>query len=408
MQVRRKMEKFEKLISYVSSTHLISRQKWESIHEMNTVATESLGMISASEVISDVDVPGRNRSAVDGYALSSRYTGGAGGSDPVIFKIVGRSSAGIPFSRTVKRGECVEIYTGAAIPDGTDTVIMVEDVSLRDGIVEISSPAPPGMNIIKRGDEIRKGQVILGKGEIIKPWHISSLLSCGIKKIKVYKRIKVGILSTGDELFPESDEMVENTTSMVISYILHSNFVHTFIFPPVHDDSREIARAVLSNLSRSDIFIISGGSSLGGMDNVPEAMDQINARALFGGVRASPGRTTSVYSLHGKMILSVSGFPMTAMIMADLYVENMLRTLCNLRGYRTLTEMEVDGNVNGKPGYVKLVPASITSGACRKVHPLGSRHGIKMSEMLGSDCLIIVPENIEGYKAGDKVMCRLW
>lgn len=402
------MKKFEELVSYDFSLHLLSQQKWRGIGEFYVDALKSRGLISASEIVSSVDVPSSNRSAVDGYALLSKHTAGASSSDPVLFKNVGTAYPGSPFTGNLEKGQCVEIYTGASVPDGTDSVVMAEDVNLKEDSVEISSPALPGLNIIRKGEDIGKGQIILHQYDVIMPWHIAALLANGIKAVRVYRKVRIGIIPTGNELFPDSEEMVENTTPAAISSILRNTFFQTLVFPPIHDNTDEISRTVSLNLSRVDMLIISGGSSLGMMDNVPEAMGTLKAKTVFGGVRTSPGRTTAVYSLNGKMILSVSGFPMTAMIMSDLYVENMLKILFHMKNYRVLAEMMVDKSVNGKPGYMKLVPASIVPGEDRKVHPLGSRHGIKISHMIGSDCLIIIPENVEGYKEGDNVLCRLW
>ena len=406
--VREKMKRFTELVSFEAAGRMIHDTRWKPVDIEMIRVEDSIGKICADRILSISEVPLRPRSLVDGYAVRSSITAGASLDDPVIARIVGSVEAGCPSDQPAGDRECYEIFTGGAVPDGTDTVIMAEEVSATNRTITIPRYVPPGENISGSGEDIPSNFTIISRGEQIRSWHAGAMLSSGVHEVKTYRTLNLGIIATGNELFPESQDHVENTTGITIGSLLSTPFLSARSIGKVHDNQEEIRDAVLHGIREYDGLIISGGTSLGCLDEVPEAMDGISS-VIFGGVRIRPGRTTTLYDIGGKPVFSVSGFPSTAMISADLFVESYMNSVTGIRDFRKSILLPLREGIQSRAGYLNLIPASVSTMEGRDyVTPVSHAGGMRLRNVLGSDGLLIIPENIEGYQEGEHATLRLW
>ena len=407
--VRKKMGRFNSLISMEEVSHIVKAYSWKKLPTVEEETAKSAGMVAAHTITALRNFPPNPRSLVDGYAIRSSQTEGSSPADPSRFRIVGKSEAGKGFDSAVSGGESVEIYTGGILPEGSDAVVMAENVTVSGGFIMVASPVKAGENVAFAGEDISAGTTLVSAGDIIKPWYLPALTDGGISRVMVFPPLRVAVLNTGDELFLDASDHIENSGMPSIMALLPWKFSNTFWLGQAHDDADEIAHAVRESSDRWDLAIITGGSSLGRKDEVPEAMEMSGSVKVFGGMRTKPGRTTSLYSLDGKPVLSLSGFPSTSILMADLMVEMLLQAMMGISGYRIRERLPISSGITTGSGYTRLIPGTLVemNGRTMVVPASGSR-GMRLSSLLNSSGIIIIPDWVEGYRSGDIVEFRLW
>ncbi len=408
-EVRRKMGRFSNLVSMDEAFRIIREHQWRGLPVMEAEVASSAGMIAAKTIQATRDSPAGPRSLVDGFAVKSSQTEGSSSADPSRFRIVGKSEAGKRFDSAVSDGECVEIYTGGIIPEGSDAVAMAENVTSSGGFILVSSPVSPGENVASAGEDIKAGTTIINSGSVIRPWHLSAMIDGGVSKLPVFSPLRIAILSTGDELFTDSSDRIENSGMPSLMNLFPGAIINTLWLGQAHDDPDEIAGKIKESLEKWDMALITGGSSLGRKDEVPEAMEVSGSLKVFGGIRIKPGRTTSLYSLDGKPVLSLSGFPSTSILIADIMVEALLSAMAGVSGYRIRLQLPIDSNISTGSGYTRFIPGRLQlRNGKTTVAPEFSNRGMRLGSLLHSFGIIIIPDTVEGYRAGDLVEFRLW
>ena len=323
-KIRRKMRRFLKLISLEEALEKVRLAPWKPLGREVIPVAKSLGRIAFSDVKAAADFPHWNRSLVDGFAVKAQDCRKASETNPMTLQVNGIVEAGKSKFEGYMEGACTEIYTGGVVPADYDAVIMAEDCSIGNGIIRITSPPKLWANIEKAGDDIRKGDVILPSSKRIKPWHITALVSAGVDAVEVYEKIRVGVISTGNELFSGAEGKIQNTTQNLIINFLNSGFVEADFAGMAHDDVGEIRELAISALEKYHCVVVTGGTSLGGKDEVPEAIANIS-NVVFGGAMIRPGRTMTIYESRGKPVFSISGVPVPSMLSFDLFFEEYLK-----------------------------------------------------------------------------------
>ncbi len=401
-EIRQQMNRFVNMIGYQEAISLISKYKWNPICDVTANVPGSLGMISAEDVFAKTPLPTRERSLVDGYAIKSLDSTGASRENPVHFKLVGRKEAGSGKKFNIARGECVEIYTGASLPQGCDSVIMAEDAVAVTGGITITEELSAGSNVAKVGEDIARDFQIIHKGDQIGSFHITAMLSTGTARIRVKKRIDVGVFSTGNELFSSSPDNIKNTAETAVKTFFESPFLKVTRLGKCHDSAEEISKKVKHSIDSMDAIVITGGTSLGRYDLVPEALSGI-AEILFGGVRIRPGRTATLYSLSGKPVFSVSGFPSSAIISLWLFLPHFIAAVTGMHDVSRKKMMQLSSRLHSKPGYTTVIPVRNSDNSRMKVSPVSSGRSLRMADMLKADGLLVVPDNVEGYSENETV-----
>ncbi|MEM3586693.1 MAG: molybdopterin molybdotransferase MoeA, partial [Candidatus Jordarchaeaceae archaeon] len=257
--------------------------------------TESLGRIIYEDIYSPRDIPHFDRAAMDGYAVIAEDTFGASQHKPVKLKVIGEVRVGKTPNLKVSRGEAAQIATGAPIPPNADAVVMVEYTMPINSEVEIYSPVTPGQNISKKGEDVKKGQKVISSGKQVRPQEEAMLLQCGITEVKVAKKPRVAIISTGNELVdiytPPEQGQVINTNCYTIASLVRIYGGEPKILGIFPDEQEEIEKAINESL-KYDIGVFSGGTSVGKYDYLPSLL-QKRGELVFHGVAMKPGSPTA-------------------------------------------------------------------------------------------------------------------
>ena len=298
----------------------------------------SVGRIVAETVKADMDLPPFDRSQMDGFAVKSKDLRDA----PVRLKIIGESVAGKGFDGELKTGETVRIMTGARVPTGADAVQKVELTEENDGFVEIKELAKSGQNINLFASEIKTGTKIFSKGEIVSEQMIAAIASFGYAKIKVFRRPKIAILSTGSEIVgiaetPRKDQ-IRNSNSIMLK-VSAEKYGDAECLPIVKDDVENLTAAIENALENYDVLITTGGVSVGDYDFTKPVLKQLGAEIFFEKVSLKPGKPTVFAKRKNCLIFGLPGNPVSSAVTFYLFARTAILRMqsannCELRkGY---------------------------------------------------------------------------
>jgi molybdopterin molybdotransferase len=292
---------------------------------------KAVGRILAGNVVSDIDMPPFNRSAVDGFAIK-------GVSD--VYKLMDEIPAGIQPPPIAVDGTAAPIMTGAPVPFGTDTVVMVEVTSVTDDRLKVNKMPGRGANICLQAEDIVKGQIVLESGTLISPSEAGIAAMAGRETLKVYRTPSVSVLTTGSEVIPPvhipGPGQVRNANSVLIS-----SFLSKAGYPPVQifhsaDDPASLKNAAEQALCVSDILVTAGGVSLGTHDYVPSVLEELGFSFHFRTVAQKPGKPFSfaTNSSTGKMVFGLPGNPVSVLVGLEMYLLPCIRLYSGHRKYR--------------------------------------------------------------------------
>jgi len=409
------MRGFKKLVRVSEALERLRRAVAHRVCEVEEVELMgSLGRICAEDVSAVMDVPPYDRSAVDGYAVMAEDVFGASPTNPVKLKLIGRILAGSDPSTVprIGRGEAVEIMTGAPMPSNSNAVVMAEDVKVTEGGIEVLEPVHPYQNVSRRGEDFKRGEIVIRRGVRVKPWHIGALASLNVRKLRVLRRPRISILSTGDELIEFGEElrpgkMINSAKPMLMALLLEEGCIPLDL-GIAEDNIDEIYARILTGLRESDGVIVTGGSSIGVRDLVPEAVKRLG-EIVFHGVRMRPGKPTGAAVSEGKPIFMLSGFPVAAAIGFEVFVKPIL---AHMQGCMIEPRPKIRGiitrrivNPPNTRSYVRV--RVFRSDGEVVVEPLRLTGSGILSSLTRGNGLLIVPEELEGYDEGDIVDVEL-
>ena len=262
---------------------------------------DSVGCVVKEDIYSKVEMPPFDKSAVDGYAVKSQDTRRA----PVALRCVGLIQAGEDMKRRLKSAECAKIMTGAPLPEGADSVIMIEDTAARDDRVEALKAVKKWENVCFRAEDIRRGQRVLGKGTAILSSHMAVLAAAGREFVNVTTKPKVAILNTGGEIVPVGSTLkknrIYNSNGPMLQTLLESDGMEPSSLGIARDDANELTRMIKLGL-KSDILLISGGVSMGDYDLVPHVLKKSGVKKIFHKVNIKPGKPL-FFGMHKKTMV---------------------------------------------------------------------------------------------------------
>ena len=352
-----------------------------------------------TDITSPRDVPHYDRSAMDGYAVRAEDTFGSSRDAGIMLKLVAGERIG--------SGECLQVHTGSSMPAGADAVVMVENTESSGSMVEVMGQVSPGQNVGLRGEDVRRDAVVFHKGRQLKPSDAGLLASMGLTEVSVYKRPRVMIIPTGEEIVPrgiepQPGEMNESNGVMNYLYVQRYGGI-----PTVHAivvDDREKIRVALKEASAYDLIVTTGGSSVGKRDLLPEVVASIGI-VLVHGVAIKPGRPVALgyVEVAGKRtpVVCLPGYPAACAIDSMVFVDPAVKRLGHLPPARCRTEKAVlTRKVPSDAGYRTYTRVSIEDG---KATPLRTKGAGILSSVSQADGYVIVPEDLEGYDAGETV-----
>lgn len=373
----------------------------------------ALGRVLAEDIIARTDVPPFDRSAVDGYAVRAADTFGATATKPRELRVIGSADVGSPTRLRVHRGEALKIMTGAPMPPGADAVVMVEDTSAKEGHLEVYAPITPAKNVSTRGEDARAGEVVLRRGLQLRPQDVGMLASTGNLQVRVTRRPRVAILATGDELRKPGERLGQAKIIDTNSYSLAAAVTSCGGLPyrlGIVPDDRRLLRRELGGARKYDTVLISGGSSVGERDIVPDAIAELG-EVLFHGVAIRPGGPTAFGIVGGKPVFALAGFPVASLVAFDLLVRPALRKMQGLpedRGYPWVLA-KLSRKVSSTLGRADVVRVTLSSERGEVLaNPIRITGSGILTSMTGADGFFILPEDTEGLDRGATVKVEVY
>ena len=362
---------------------------------------QGLNRVTSEDHIAPWDIPAADNSAMDGYAFSY----GALRGDRL--RVTGFLPAGEIRTIPVPHGEAVKIMTGAPLPPGCDTVIPVEDVDAEGEWIRLTSPCKTGDHVRERGEDIRYGSVVIPAGALIRPQEIGMLSAMGTVSLAVYRRTRVAILATGDELLEPGSTPAPGKTINSNSYSLAAQVqdaggdpVLMGIAPDSLDDTCDMIRAGLN----ADFLVITGGVSVGDRDYVKAAIENLGGSVTFWKVNIKPGKPLAFAILDGKPVFALPGNPVAAMVSFELFVRPaILKAMGHERIFRPMIKAALLQPVSNKGKRPHLVRGIISKFGDRYVvSTTGNQSSGRLSSLIqGNGLLCLAPESV--YSKGDEV-----
>jgi molybdopterin molybdotransferase len=376
-------------------------------NRLNHTETEMLNLeqvhrrVLAQEVVSLLDAPPFDRSAMDGYAIRAEETFGYSEENPAHLNIVDRIGAGKVSSLNLKEGEAIQIATGAPLPSGANAVVMEEYTRSQQDHLEVKTAVIPGENVSHAGEDFTAGDSIISPGQVLNPPEIGIVASAGYAEVEVYKQPAVGVMITGSELVMPKSQLngaeIINSNHFTLKSLVESALAVPDMSHCV-DDHELVRKEFLRLLKNNDCLITTGGTAISKGDVVVDVADELG-EVLIHGVTLRPGKPFAFAMVEDKPVFMLSGFPVAAMVQFDVFVrENLLRMqgLERELNFITKTAARKIPSTLGRTDYIR---ARIEGDAVRPLKIKGS--GIIRS-MVESDCYIIMEENLEGVGSGEE------
>jgi len=386
------------------------RQVIRPVEAQETVTlAEALDRVLAVNIVSPLNVPPCDNSAMDGYALRSTDLA----ADKPL-PVAGKSFAGHPFAGECPVGHCIRIMTGASIPAGTDTVIMQEQTEQTDTGIRFLTDSQPGNNIRKAGEDIREGHTVLSAGRRLRPQDIGLLASLGIAQVKVLRKLKVAIFSTGDELRQPGETLnpgdIYDSNRHTVHAMLQRLGVDVLDLGCIPDDCDQLREAFLTADREADAVITSGGVSVGEADYTKTILDELG-KTEFWKLAIKPGKPFAFGTLPNSLFFGLPGNPVSATVTFDLLVTPMLQSMMGagasaprqlqVRSRETLRKRE------GRREYLRGTLHTGSDGVM-EVSTTGRQGSGILTSMSQADCYIVFPEDQTLIKQGDNVTVQLF
>jgi molybdopterin molybdotransferase len=369
---------------------------------------EALGRVLAEDLIAKENLPRFDKSAMDGYAVKAADLAGASQSKPAILRLTQADE--------VDDKEAKQVWTGNSIPKGADSVVMLENTKLRDETLEVWSQLALGANVSKIGEDTKKGDIVAQAGTRLNPYHMGLAAALGYTELKVAEKPKIAIIATGNEIAEIGTERQANqiydSNKTMIAAICQELGAQTTDLGIVKDNTEEISQKIQLALKTSDAIITTGGTSVGGLDLVPDAVNKLGKPGVVvHGVALRPAMPTAVGMLEKKPVLILSGNPVAAVIGFEVFGRPLI---CRMLGMpheepRPIVNATLSRRVTsalGRKTYVRVRVAMRNGELTAEL--ISAKGSGSISTMTQSNGYLIVPENREGVKEGETVIIHMF
>ena len=358
----------------------------------------ALGRLCAEDQLSRLDMPPFDKSAMDGYAIPD--------AEPLDqYAVIGPVvQAGAVPDGPLSPAQAVKVMTGAPVPDGTVKVIRVEDTRAGDGVVAILASSTDN-NICTHGEDVRVGDVILPAGSRLGPIEMANLIACGITTVRVAARVRMAVISTGDEIVSSPEEIrpgkIMNSNGPMLA-ALGEKFAFDVVSVAIAPDTLdETIACIEAALSAADIVVLSGGVSVGDYDFVGQALAALGLTVHFTRVAVKPGRPLTFASAPHKAVFALPGNPVSVYLMFHMFVLHAAELMAGLDRRRRIAMSLACDHTRRKVDRVECVPCRLTDGGT--VEPIryhGSGHLLAMTR---ADGIFLMPRGVKALSAGDLV-----
>jgi molybdopterin molybdotransferase len=382
------------------------------LEEVEMPLLEALGLNLAQDAVASYHIPPFDNSAMDGYAVRAGDVAGASPGGPVELAVLGDLPAGYTADTAVGERQALRIMTGAPMPVGADTVVPVESTRVEGELVLILEGLPAGSHVRLMGEDVKTGETVMEAGTAIGPAELGMLASLGYARPRCFRRAVAGIISTGDELVGVEEELapgkIRDSNSYTVYGMVREAGGEPLRLGVVRDEAALLERTILDNLDRVDLFITSGGVSVGDYDMVKDVLGKLG-EMNFWKVAMRPGKPQAFGHIGGKPLFGLPGNPVSVMVSFEQFVRPALRKMMGCRElFRPEVTAVLDSPLGRKTGRTEFIRVIVEwrEGAyhTRATGPQGS--GILTSMVLGN-ALAILPEDVGRLEPGAEVTIQL-
>ena len=373
--------------------------------------SDAAGRTLSEDITAEEYVPDFNRSTVDGYVVRAADTFGCSDAIPAILPLQGEIRMGEDAGFVLLPENCAYVPTGGALPEGADCAVMLEYAEdYGDGTIGLLKPGTPGMNVIFRGDDVCPGKVVLQAGRVLTAQDIGALAAVGKTSVPVSRRLKVGVISTGDELVPPEQKplpgQVRDVNSALLGALLTEQGAEVHSYGIIVDDENLLRETVIRAVQECDAVLLSGGSSVGVKDASCRIIESLG-ELLLHGIALKPGKPTIMGRIGNKPLVGLPGHPVAAFVVARLFVLPLLDRLTGRERPLWSVTAELSESVSANHGRAQV-------NACRLLRqdgrilalPIRSKSGL-ITQLAGADGFFCIERDCEGLPKGAPVQVYL-
>ncbi len=375
----------------------------------------ALGRVTATAIASPEALPAFPRSTVDGFAVIARDTFGASDSLPAYLSLAGEVPMGRQPDFKLHPTQAALIYTGGMLPQGADAVVMIENTQpARPGEIEVLHASAAGENILKTGEDVAAGQIILPAGVRLRPAEIGGLLALGITRVNVTCRPRIGIISSGDEIVIPQEKpsagQVRDVNSYSLGALVEQAGGSPVLYGIIPDKREALQHTLQAALDECAAIIVTAGSSASTRDLTAEVIQNLGAPGvLVHGVNLRPGKPTILAVCNGKAVVGLPGNPVSALVVAGIFVTPLVERLLGLANPRPKPALVARLTINlaSQAGREDYVPVTLLPGPQGYLaEPIFYKSNLIFS-LAGADGLVKIPSAATGLSAGDQVTVTL-
>ena len=366
---------------------------------------QARGLTLAKAVVSEIDVPGFDNSAMDGYAIVSTDTAAASAERPVVLRLVEDLPAGTAPTQAVSAGNAAKIMTGAPVPRGADAVVPWEDTESRHGAVAVLTPVPARKNVRPRGEDVRAGREVVPKGAVLSPAQLGVIASVGRTHVDAIPRPRVAVLSTGDELVAPGGELrpgqVFDANATMIAAMCEALGAAVTLTGMIGDDPAKVADWLDGAAGMADLLVTSGGASVGEHDWLRDVLSRYGELSLWR-VAIKPGKPIAFGRVQDRPVIALPGNPGSAFVGVHVFVAAAIRKLAGRDPAAPAVRALISEDVKGSPSRTLFCRVRL---AGNKALPLPAQSSVVLSNLIPTEGFAIVPPG--GLPAGAEVRVEL-
>lgn len=363
---------------------------------------EAFGFTLAEDILATVDIPNFAQSSMDGYAVKFKDKN-------KLLTIIGEMAAGITQQFTIASGQATRIFTGAPLPEGADTVVMQEKVSVENGVLRLKDDAlSQGLNVRPKGAEVKAGELAIAKGTFLSAAALGFLAGIGCTNVNVYCAPRITIILTGNELQEPGQPLqfgqVYEANSVLLTAALNKAGVNCITILRSEDNLKILASVLQKALESSDMVLLNGGVSVGDYDYVVGAAEACGVEQKFHKIKQKPGKPLFFGTKDSKLVFGLPGNPSSGLTCFYQYVLPALEKAMHKTSSVISSVATVTHNYAKPTGLTHFIKASYISG---RVTPLHAQESFRLHSFAQSNCFIVLPEESTGFKAGETVTVHL-